>query len=265
MHEPVFRRRPPMTRPRILGVIPARIGSTRLPAKPLRPLLGTPLVLWSWRRAREMDFIDRLVVATDCEEVARVCRDDGAEAEMTAADHPSGSDRVWEVARRSSPAFEIVINLQGDEPLLDAASVRAAVAMVERGFDVGSCAAPIASAADFRDPSVVKVVRARDGGALYFSRAPIPFRQAPPSPSGPAAVRPLHHVGIYAYRRDALRRWVAFGPSGLEREERLEQLRALENGMRIGMALVPAAPPGVDTPADLARLERRLKGAGAGK
>ncbi len=212
-----------------------------------------------------MRFLDRLVVATDSEEIARVCREAGAEAEMTAADHPSGSDRVWEVARRAGPEYGIVVNLQGDEPLVEEASIRAALEMVERGFDVGSCAAPIGSAEEFRDPSVVKVVRARDGGALYFSRAGIPCRQGPPSPSGPAPVRPLHHVGIYVYRRDALRRWVAFGPSGLEREERLEQLRALENGMRIGVAVVPAAPPGVDTPEDLARLERRLKGAGAGQ
>ena len=252
-----------MTRPRILGVIPARIGSTRLPDKPLQPLLGTPLVLWSWRRASAMRFLDRLVVATDSEEIARICRAAGAETEMTSRAHRSGSDRVWEVARRASSAFDIVVNLQGDEPLVEAASVRAALGMVERGFEVGSCAAPIVSGAEFADPSVVKVVRARDGGALYFSRAPIPCRRSSTSTADPGPVQPLRHVGIYVYDRDALRRWVNFGPSALEEEERLEQLRALENGMRIGVAVVPSAPPGVDTPEDLARLEHRLKEAEA--
>lgn len=248
----------------MLGVIPARIGSSRLPRKPLQPLLGTPLVTWVWRRARQMDFLDRVVVATDSEEVAAVCRDAGAGVLMTSPAHPSGSDRTWEAAQLLDPAFDIVVNIQGDEPLVDPDVVRAAVSMVEGGFEVGTCATPIRSGEELHDPAVVKVVRARDGGALYFSRAAIPFRRADPARNGRRMEpRRLRHVGVYAYRRAALARWVGFRPSALEMEEGLEQLRALENGMRIGVAVVAEAAGGVDTPEDLARMERRLKGAGA--
>ena len=249
---------------RVLGVIPARIGSSRLPRKPLQPLRGTPLVLWVWRRARQMDFLDRVVVATDSDEVAGVCRDAGADVLMTSPEHPSGSDRAWEAAQRVGPAFDVVVNIQGDEPLLDPDVVRAAVSMVEGGFDVGTCATPIDSGERFRDPAVVKVVRARDGSALYFSRAAIPFQRADLARNGyREEPRRLRHVGVYAYRRAALGRWVGFRPSALEMEEGLEQLRALENGMRIGVAVVAEAAGGVDTAEDLARMERRLKGARA--
>ena len=249
---------------RVLGVIPARIGSSRLPRKPLQLLLGEPLVTWVWRRARQMDFLDLVVVATDSEEVAEVCRSNGAGVLLTSPNHPSGSDRAWEAAERMGPEFDVVVNIQGDEPLVDPDAVRAAVAMVERGFEVGTCATPIDGEEEFLDPAVVKVVRAADGSALYFSRAAIPFRRADSARNGdPEDTRRLRHVGVYAYRRAALRRWVGFRPSALEREEGLEQLRALENGMRIGVAVVAEAAGGVDTPEDLARMERRLKGAGA--
>ena len=249
---------------RVLGVIPARIGSSRLPRKPLQPLLGRPLVTWVWRRARQMDFLDEVVVATDSDEVAEVCRRAGASVVMTSPEHPSGSDRAWEAAERMGGAFDVVVNIQGDEPLIAPEVVRAAVSMVESGFEVGTCATPIDSDEAFRDPAVVKVVRARDGRALYFSRAAIPFRRADPARTGSrTSLRRLRHVGVYAYRRAALARWVGFRPSALELQEGLEQLRALENGMRIGVAIVAEAAGGVDTPEDLARMERRLKGAGA--
>lgn len=250
---------------RVLGVIPARLGSSRLPRKPLQPLLGKPLVLWVWERARRMDFLHRVVVATDSDEVAGVCREAGAETFLTSAAHPTGSDRVWEVAERLSDSFDVVVNIQGDEPLVAPDTVRAAVAMVENGFEAGTCATAVRDAEECRDPSVVKVVRAGNGRALYFSRAAIPYGH-----DGTGGQRPwrpgrhLRHVGIYAYDSEALERWVGFERSALEVEEGLEQLRALENGMRIGVALVAEAAAGVDTPQDLARMERRLRAMGYG-
>jgi 3-deoxy-manno-octulosonate cytidylyltransferase (CMP-KDO synthetase) len=250
---------------RILGVIPARLASTRLPRKPLHPLLGRPLVEWVWRRAETMRVLDALVVATDDESVAHVCREIGAAVELTDPGHPSGTDRVAEVARRERWAdFEVVVNLQGDEPLLDESHVAAAVELVtEGGWEVGTCATPIRQEALRHDPSVVKVARARDGRGLYFSRAPIPF-QRDGIPDGEALSGPLflRHLGLYVYARDALLRWVSLPPSPLEEVERLEQLRPLEAGMRIGVAVVEEAAPGVDTPEDARRMEERLRDSG---
>ena len=244
---------------RVLGVIPARIGSSRLPRKPLQPLLGKPLVIWVWERARNMDFLERVVVATDSDEVAEVCREAGAEVLLTSRRHPSGTDRVHEAAARLNGGFDVVLNIQGDEPLVRSGALRAAVAMVEKGFDAGTCATPIRSRRELEDPSVVKVVRTRAGSALYFSRAPIPHRHEPAAEEkGRGRGGRLRHVGVYAYEPGALERWVRFGRSPLETEEGLEQLRALENGMRIGVAVLEEAAHGVDTPEDLARLERRL-------
>ena len=250
---------------RVLGVIPARLGSSRLPRKPLQPLLGKPLVLWVWERACRMDVLHRVLIATDSDEVAEVCRDAGAEVAMTSSRHETGSDRVWEVARRFSGRFDVVVNIQCDEPLVEPATVAAAVAMVENGFEAGTCATAVRDAGECRDPSVVKVVRGADGGALYFSRAVIPHVG-----DGAGGRRPwlpgrhLRHVGIYAYRPEALGRWVGFERSELEVREGLEQLRALENGMRIGVALVAEAAAGVDTPRDLDRMERLLRSLGYG-
>ncbi len=205
-----------------------------------------------------MDVLDRLVVATDSGEVAEVCRREGAEVMLTSPDHASGSDRAWEVARRLGAAFDVVVNIQGDEPLVGPEVVNAAVSMVETGFEAGTCATPIRTAEELRDPSVVKVVRTTAGSALYFSRAGIPYcRNA--STHDRLQGGHLRHVGVYAYRLEALGRWVGFGRSPLERAEGLEQLRALENGMRIGVAIVAAAADGVDTPEDLVRMERRLR------
>ncbi|HEX5727718.1 MAG TPA: 3-deoxy-manno-octulosonate cytidylyltransferase [Longimicrobiaceae bacterium] len=249
----------------VLGVIPARLGSSRLPRKPLLRIAGRPLVEWVWRRAVGMELFTAVVVATDSDEVAGAAREFGARVELTDPAHPSGTDRVAEVARRGSYAgFPVVVNVQGDEPFLSPDHVEAAVRLVQGGeWEVGTVAAPIASLEEWRDPAVVKVVRGRDGAALYFSRAPIPHPRDD-ADAGPGAEEEVHrslflrHVGLYAYRRDALLRWVALPEGELERVERLEQLRPLAAGMRIGVAVGAPAERGVDTPADAERAERRL-------
>ena len=246
---------------RVLGIVPARLASTRLPDKPLYPLLGRPLIEWVWRRVREMDVLDRVVVATDAEEVAEVCRSMGAPVELTAADHPSGTDRVAEVAGRSRYAdYEVIVNIQGDEPLLKEAHLQAAADLVaEEGWDIGTCATPLLSAEARRDPNVVKVVRGTNGRALYFSRAPVPYKRDDKPTTEDLAREPfLRHIGIYAYTREGLERWVALAPTPLEQLEKLEQLRPLKAGLRIGVAVVGAADPGVDTPADAVKMEERL-------
>ncbi len=245
----------------VLGIVPARLASTRLPNKPLYPILGTPLIEWVWRRVETMSVLDHAVVATDSEEVARVCRALGAPVEMTSAEHPSGTDRVAEVADRPEYRdFPFIANVQGDEPLLQEAHLRSAIDLVrDGGWQVGTCATPLMSEEARADSSVVKVARAASGRALYFSRAPIPYkREGKPVPDELEREPFLRHIGIYAYSRDALRDWVALAPSPLERLELLEQLRPLEAGLRIGVAIVGAADPGVDTPADVLRMEERL-------
>jgi len=247
--------------PRVLGIVPARLASTRLPNKPLYPLLGRPLIEWVWRRVEGMRLLDEAVVATDSEEVAEVCRQIGAPVELTSAAHPSGTDRVAEVVRRERYAdFPVVVNIQGDEPLLKEEHLAAAIALVSGdGWEVGTCATPILEADARKDPAVVKVARATSGRALYFSRAPIPYKRGDkPTPEELARSPFLRHIGIYSYSREALLRWVALSPSPLEELEMLEQLRPLEAGIRIGVAVVGAADPGVDTPADVVRMEDRL-------
>ncbi len=247
---------------RVLGVVPARIASTRLPDKPLFPILGRPLVEWVWRRVRSMSALDHAVVATDSDEVARVCRALGAPVEMTSSDHPSGTDRVAEVAARGPyRRYPVIVNVQGDEPLVEERHLATAVELVrERGWEIGTCATPVARMEAWTDPSVVKVVRASSGRALYFSRAAIPRkRSAEPDEDDLAREPYLRHIGIYACARDALERWAATPPTSLERLEKLEQLRPLESGVRIGVAVVGSAHPGVDTPADARRTERRLR------
>jgi 3-deoxy-manno-octulosonate cytidylyltransferase (CMP-KDO synthetase) len=242
---------------RVLGVIPARIGSSRLPRKPLFPIAGRPLVEWVWRRAMGIAVFDAVVVATDDDEVADACRAFGAEVRLTDAAHPSGTDRVAEVARELGD-YEIVVNVQGDEPFLLAEHAREAVRLVrDGGWELGTVATPIRTRAEWLEPSVVKVVRGDDGGALLFTRAPVPHpRDAEPDFAGGTYLR---HVGLYAYRRDALLRWVALPEGRLETIEKLEQLRPLAAGMRMGVAVGPPAEGGIDTPADAARAERLLK------
>ena len=208
-----------------------------------------------------MSVLDHVVVATDCAEVANVCTALGAPVEMTSPDHPSGTDRVAEVADRAEyREYDIIANVQGDEPLLKEAHVRATIDLVKDAhWEVGTCATPLNSDDARTDPAVVKIARAANGRALYFSRAPIPYKRDERPVPGELEREPyLRHVGIYAYTREALHDWVALAPSQLERLEFLEQLRPLEAGLKIGVAIVGAADPGVDTMADVLRMEEKL-------
>jgi 3-deoxy-manno-octulosonate cytidylyltransferase (CMP-KDO synthetase) len=239
----------------VLGVIPARLASTRLPRKPLHPIAGRPLVEWTWRRAVESGVFDEVVVATDSPEVEAAARAFGATVALTRAGHPSGTDRVAEVARREEwRGCPVIVNVQGDEPFVRADHLQSAVDLVRAGWEVGTVATPIASVEEWREPAVVKVARGDDGRALYFTRAPVPFpRDAAPDFAGGAYLR---HVGVYAYAREALLRWVALPEGALERIEKLEQLRALAAGLRIGVAVGEPAEGGIDTPEDALRAER---------
>jgi 3-deoxy-manno-octulosonate cytidylyltransferase (CMP-KDO synthetase) len=239
---------------RTLAVIPARLGATRLPRKPLRLLAGLPLVVRVWQRVQQLGIAERCVIATESQEVARAARDAGAEVELTDASHPSGTDRVAEVAARPAyRAFDAILNVQGDEPFVPAAAVRGAANVVTAGrFALGTAAARAPSDV-LNVPHVVKVVADDAGRAMYFSRAPIPFlRDDSDRPALQGRV--WQHVGVYAYTREALARWVALPPHPLEQIERLEQLRPLAAGMAMGVAMI-AEPPGagVDTEEDLAR------------
>ncbi|HEX9884894.1 MAG TPA: 3-deoxy-manno-octulosonate cytidylyltransferase [Longimicrobiales bacterium] len=248
---------------RVLGIVPARLASTRLPNKPLYPILGRPLIEWVWRRVEGMSgTLDYAVVATDSEAVAEVCAQIGAPVELTSPDHPSGTDRVAEVANRKDyREYGTIANIQGDEPLLQERHLRVAIELVrEHGWDVGTCATPLLEDDARKDPNVVKVARGAGGRALYFSRAKIPYRRdGKPLPEDLGREPYLRHIGIYAYSRDALNQWVALAPTTLERLEQLEQLRPIEAGIRVGVTVVGAADPGVDTPADVARMEERLE------
>ena len=239
----------------VLVLIPARMASTRLPGKPLAEIGGRPMVLHVCERAREAG-IGRVVVATDTDEVRRVVEAAGFEAVMTGTHHLSGSDRSFEALTILDPQgeVEIVVNLQGDQPTIEPASLRAVVEALraEPECDIATLAAPISDERERDDPAVVKLVGSAIGArrlrALYFTRAT--------APAGEGEL--LHHIGVYAYRRRALERFVALGPSDLERRESLEQLRALEAGMRIDAAVVDTVPLGVDTPVQLEEARRRL-------
>jgi 3-deoxy-manno-octulosonate cytidylyltransferase (CMP-KDO synthetase) len=231
------------------------MASTRLPGKPLAPIAGEPMIVHVWRRAVEAD-LGRVAVATDSEEVAAAIRAAGGEAVMTRADHPSGSDRIHEALLRLDPerAHDIVVNVQGDLPTIEPETIRAALRpLSEPKTDIATLAAPIRRAEERDDPNVVKAVGTPLAPgllrALYFTRATAPWGEG----------ELLHHIGLYAYRREALTRFVDLPPSPLEARERLEQLRALEAGMRIDIAVVPAVPLGVDTPHDLDRARATLE------
>jgi 3-deoxy-manno-octulosonate cytidylyltransferase (CMP-KDO synthetase) len=200
---------------------------------------------------------DAVVVATDSSVVADACHGFGAEVRLTDPAHPSGTDRVAEVVREYA-GFEVIVNVQGDEPFLLAEHASAAIGLVrDGGWELGTVATPIRTRAEWLEPSVVKVVRGDDGGALLFTRGPIPHpRDAEPDFGSDTYLR---HVGLYAYRRDALLRWVALPEGRLEQIEKLEQLRPLAAGMRMGVAVGPPAEGGIDTPADAERAERLLR------
>lgn len=243
----------------VLGVIPARLGSSRLPRKPLLPLGGEPLILVVTRRIADLGVCDRLVVATDAREIAAVVTAAGFEAVMTSPDHASGTARVAEVvAKAPFNTFNFILNVQGDEPFVAAAAVRGALACLEGGDPLGTAAGSLEPRL-VNDPSRVKVVIDTRGRAVYFSRAPIPFDR-----DGQGDVVYHQHVGVYAYTREALDAWVRLPPVPEETWERLEQLRPLLHGIPMGVTLFdgPAAP-GIDTPADLkwaeAEITRYLK------
>lgn len=241
----------------VLAVIPARLGATRLPRKPLRLLGGEPLVVRVYERVAALQVADQVVVATDHEDIHAVCVTRGIPVVMTRADHPSGTDRVAEVAAHPDfGAFDIVLNVQGDEPFVSREALAGAVDIVGRGLaPIGTAAVPVAAEWQAR-PDVVKVVCTDEGRALYFSRAPIPFLR---DPADAAILAPLvrQHVGVYAYTRHALQQWVRWAPHPLELVERLEQLRPLAHGVAIGVAHVPAAEGGIDTEDDLHRANTR--------
>jgi 3-deoxy-manno-octulosonate cytidylyltransferase (CMP-KDO synthetase) len=245
-----------------LAVIPARLGSTRLPRKPLHIIAGRPLVEWVWRRVIAADLFDQTVIATDSDEIADHARSFGALVEMTSPAHPSGTDRVAEVAARIPyQKYPVIVNIQGDEPFVEPAHLSAAVGLVrDDGWDVGTVASKITDRDEWRSPTVVKVVRRQDGGALYFSRAPIPHvRDTEPGAAEFDSGHFLRHIGVYAYTADALRQWVALPEAPLEQFERLEQLRPLAAGLRIGVAVANSAETGVDTLEDALRAEQRLR------
>ena len=245
----------------VLGVIPARLGSTRLARKPLQLLGGVPLIVRVWERCSRIAILDDVVVATDAAEIQAAVEQAGGRVVLTGHHHESGTERVAEVSRRAEfGRFDVVVNVQGDEPLLPPNAVPGAVGRIAGGDDIGTAAVPL-DAADADDPARVKVVCDERGRALYFSRARIPFttHHQPPSAGArvPTAAPYWQHLGLYAYTRDSLARWVKAPATELERWERLEQLRALYLGMTIGVAhLAESALPGIDTPDDLARAER---------
>ena len=247
-------------------VIPARYPSTRLPGKPLRMLAGKPMVQHVYERACASGAAE-VIVATDDDRVVQACRAFGAPVLMTDPNHPSGTDRLAEVAALCGwPDDQIVVNVQGDEPLLPSANVAQAaqLLMADPGAAIATLATPIRSLHEFMDPNAVKVVAAANGRALYFSRAPIPWPRDTASDgfgSQTGFGEALRHVGLYAYRVGALRQLAAWPPSPLETAERLEQLRAMENGLAIAVAVAVEAPgPGVDTEADALAVERLLAG-----
>jgi 3-deoxy-manno-octulosonate cytidylyltransferase (CMP-KDO synthetase) len=235
-------------------VIPARYGSTRFPGKSLARLQGRPMIQWVWEAASKCRLTDTVIIATDDDRIADVAAKFGADVMMTKKSHRSGTDRIAEVADKISA--QLYVNVQGDEPLL----MPGAVDDLIRGMaesprvPIGTLAHRLESEAEWRSPEVVKVVCNRHGEALYFSRSPLPFMRI-----WDARAKVLRHVGIYAYRASALATFVALKPSGLEVAESLEQLRALEHGMTIQVIETKYRCLGVDTPADLARVEDEMR------
>jgi 3-deoxy-manno-octulosonate cytidylyltransferase (CMP-KDO synthetase) len=243
-----------MTENRTLVLIPARMASTRLPGKPLLDIAGLPMIVHVLRRANAAR-IGQVAVATDTPEIAEAVRLHGGEAIMTRSDHASGSDRIWEALHRLDPEgrAEVVVNLQGDFPTIATDNIRDVLAPLEDpAVDIATLAAEIHTEEESLNPNVVKAVGSRIDArrlrALYFTRATAPHGDGPR----------YHHIGLYAYRRAALERFVKLPPSPLEQQEKLEQLRALEAGMRIDVTIVDTVPRGVDTPADLETARKLL-------
>ena len=241
-----------MARP--IVIIPARMNAARLPGKPLADIHGAPMIVHVWHRAVAAD-VGPVWVAADDSRVVEAVATAGGKAIMTRSDHPSGSDRIFEALGLvdADRVHDVVVNIQGDLPTIEPSVVRASLApLAETAVDIATLATPITRDEEKDDPNVVKVIATELAPtrlrALYFTRARAPWGEG----------RLLHHIGLYAYRRDALRRFIAAPPSPLERREKLEQVRALEAGMRIDVALVETAPLGVDAPEDLERAREML-------
>jgi 3-deoxy-manno-octulosonate cytidylyltransferase (CMP-KDO synthetase) len=236
---------------KVVAVIPARLASTRLPRKMLREIAGDPLLAWVYQGVRRCATLDEVVIATDSEEILAFCRGRGFEARMTSSEHRSGTERVHEIS--NSISADVYLNVQGDEPLTKPEHIDSLIAVMRRpGVEVGTLKTP-AEEVDVNNPSAVKVVTDSNGRALYFSRATIPFDRDQTHPPY------FKHLGFYGYRKDALDWFVRWPESGLERSERLEQLRFLENGVPIYVAETPFDSVGVDTEEDVKRVEEILK------
>ena len=241
-----------------VGIIPARWGSTRFPGKALHHIAGKPLLRHVWERCRRAKKLDRLIIATDDFRIAEAAFDWGAEVAMTSPNHESGTDRIAEVATKLKP-FAHVINIQGDEPLIDPKLIDRLVRELQRDrkLEMITAAHPFADPREAQSPHQVKVVVNQKGAALYFSRAAIPLVRDASTQS-----QYFRHQGIYGYRRDLLLRFVRWKTSPLEGAESLEQLRALENGVKIQVVMTGSGSPGVDTPEDAQTMERLMTSAG---
>lgn len=244
---------------RIVGLIPARLASTRLPDKPLVDIGGWPMIRHVWNRARQAQGLDTVAIATPDEAIAEAADNFGAKVVMTAASHPSGTDRLAEAARllELNPN-DIVVNIQGDEPLLDPASIQRTLQLLleDLALVMSSLMCPCPER-ELDNPACVKVVCALNGDALYFSRARLPYAR---NTGNPQAATVMQHIGLYAYRNHFLQTYLTLPPSALEQTEGLEQLRVLEHGFRIRMARIEQAPLGVDTPEDLVQARQLLAG-----
>jgi 3-deoxy-manno-octulosonate cytidylyltransferase (CMP-KDO synthetase) len=242
----------------ILGIIPARYASTRFPGKPLAPIAGKPLIQHVVEQCQKAKSLSEVIVATDDTRIFEIAQN-FCRVEMTTPDHPSGSDRIAEIAERNS--CDAIINIQGDEPLIDPSVIDAVANALEKN-EMSTAGTPIQEISEYDNPNVVKVVVNVSGHALYFSRRTIPFLRdaANRSVAEQLAAFPfLKHLGIYGYRRETLLKLVKFAPSPLEQAEKLEQLRALENGIQIAVVKVNYDSIGVDAPEDVARVEKILK------
>lgn len=243
-----------------VGILPARLASTRLPRKPLLSETGKTLIEHTWEAACAAESLSRVIVATDSAQIATTVLAFGGECQLT-GDHPSGTDRVAEVARRCCRDADIIVNIQADEPEIDPAHIDAAVEALRdnSGWQMSTLVTPISDAESLDSPNLVKAVVAQDGRALYFSRSPVPFvRDASVEDVLAAETSPWRqHIGLYAYRRAFLMRLTQLRPSPLEQFERLEQLRALEDGATIGAVDVPYSAPGIDTQEDYSRFVAR--------
>lgn len=255
----------------VIAVIPARFDSTRLPGKMLLPLNGKPLILHTLERARSAKNVSRVIIATDDERILRVVEENGCEAVLTSKNHQSGSDRIAEVAA-NLPENSIIVNIQGDEPLISPKTIETAVdvMLADETTDIATTCEKIENASDVINPNAVKVITDENGFALYFSRAPIPFPREAVSKYGdlktalenePTLISLFRkHTGLYVYRREYLLKFTRLPQSNLEKTEMLEQLRALENGARIKVVEVWESSIGVDTAEDFERAQRILKG-----